>query len=146
MRHRVKKHKLALAADQRKALLRTLLTSLLQHGEIVTSLGRAKALAPLANKVIHLATKGDTVHHIRQVARLVYPVYTGEIIEDTKSDKLIEETVLRRLFRTIAPSFEKAQGGYVRVLHLPPRRGDAAPMALVQIVGTEPQAESVVEA
>lgn len=133
MRHRNKKHKLALPADQRKALLRSLLTSLIQHGEIVTSLGRAKALIPMANRLIHLAAEGSTVHRIRQAARVLYPVKTGELIEDG-DDRLIEETVLRKLFRQIGPSFPQKQGGYVRLFHLPPRRGDAAPMAMLQLV------------
>ena len=135
MRHRNKLAKLSRAADQRKALMRTLATSLFIHDEITTTLARAKALRQYADKIVTLAKRGD-LHAIRQAARLIYNTQTGATIEDQQGDKTreIPETVLRRLFRNVGPRFQERKGGYVRVLHAHPRRGDAAPMAIVQLV------------
>lgn len=135
MRHRNKLHKLSRAADQRNAIIRSLVTSLFLHDEIITTQGRAKALKGFADKVVTLAKRGD-LHAIRQVAKIVYRRETGEMIEDKQGDKTreITETVLRRIFRTVGPRFKDRKGGYVRVVPAPPRRGDAAPMALVQLV------------
>ena len=71
MRHQTKKHTLGKAQDQRKALLRSLATELFMHGEITTTLARAKALKPYAEKIITLAKKGD-LPSIRQAARYIY--------------------------------------------------------------------------
>ncbi|MEB3286097.1 MAG: 50S ribosomal protein L17 [Vampirovibrionales bacterium] len=135
MRHRKKLAKLSRAADQRKALMRTLATSLFMHDEITIPLARAKALRPYADKIVTLAKRGD-LHAIRQAARLIYNAPTGEVIEDKQGDKTreIPETVLRRLFRNVGSRFQERKGGYIRVLQAPPRRGDAAPMAIVQLV------------
>ncbi len=131
MRHRRKKHHLGKAADQRNALIRTLATSFIKNQEIVTTLARAKALKEVADHLITLGKKGD-VHAMRQAARLVYNHPTGELMT-TESGKTISETVLRRLFKSIAPKFQERNGGYTRVIKLPPRRGDAASMALIQL-------------
>lgn len=131
MRHRNKLKKLGKAADQRKALLRSLATSLFKHDEIMTTKTRAKALRPIADKIVNLAKKGD-LNAIRQVARIVYHSKTGETITEAESRE-IPETVLRRIFRTVAPRFKDRTSGYVRVIPAPPRRGDAAPMAIVQL-------------
>ena len=71
MRHQTKKHTLGKAQDQRKALLRSLATELFVNGEITTTLARAKALKPYAEKVISLAKKGD-LNSIRQAAKYIY--------------------------------------------------------------------------
>lgn len=132
MRHRVKRHRLAKPADQRKAMLRSLATSFIIHEEISTTRERAKALRPIVEKLITLAKRGD-LHAIRQAKRWIYDQPTGEMIAD-KNDKQIEETVLRRLFRSIGPRFAERKGGYTRIIPAPPRRGDASPMAIFQLV------------
>jgi large subunit ribosomal protein L17 len=132
MRHRCKKHLLARPKDQRDALLRTLATSFIKNDEIVTTLGRAKAVKSVLEHLITLGKQGD-VHAMRQAARLVYNHPTGNLLT-TSSGKTISETVLRRLFQTIAPQFSDRAGGYTRLLKASPRRGDAAPMALIQLV------------
>lgn len=131
MRHRRKGHHLARAADQRNALIRTLATSFIKDDEIITTLGRAKALKEVADKLITLGKRGD-VHAMRQAARLIYNHPTGNQIT-TENGKTISETVLRKLFKTVAPQFADRNGGYTRLVKVPPRRGDAAPMALVQL-------------
>ena len=142
MRHQTKKHTLGKAQDQRKALLRSLATELFLHGEITTTLARAKALKPYAEKIITLAKKGD-LHSIRQAAKYIYnketgeyiDVKTGEIFEAPQKDKkLSSQTVLRKLFVVIGKQYSEKKGGYTRIYHLPPRRGDASEMALIQLV------------
>lgn len=131
MRHRCKVAQLGKPADQRKAMLRSLTTSLFTYDEITTTLVRAKALKSLADRVVTLAKRGD-VHAIRQVTKMIYHSSTGELFT-TESGKDLPETVLHRIFHTVAPRFASRQGGYTRVIQMPPRRGDAAPMALVQL-------------
>ncbi len=142
MRHMCKKHTLGKAQDQRKALLRSLATELFVHGEITTTLARAKALKPYAEKVISLAKKGD-LNSIRQAARYIYnketgkymDLSTGEVFEAPQADKkLASQTVLRKLFVVISKKYSDRKGGYTRIYHLPPRRGDASEMALIQLV------------
>ena len=142
MRHMCKKHTLGKAQDQRKALLRSLATELFVHGEITTTMARAKALKPYAEKIITLAKKGD-LHSIRQAARYIYnketgknmDLATGEVFEAPQADKkLASQTVLRKLFVIIGKQYSDKKGGYTRIYHLPPRRGDASEMALIQLV------------
>ena len=142
MRHQTKKHTLGKAQDQRKALLRSLATELFVNGEITTTLARAKALKPYAEKVISLAKKGD-LNSIRQAAKYIYnketgkymDLATGEVFEAPQADKkLASQTVLRKLFVIIGKQYSEKNGGYTRIYHLPPRRGDASEMALIQLV------------
>ena len=142
MRHQTKKHTLGKAQDQRKALLRSLATELFVHGEITTTMARAKALKPYAEKVISLAKKGD-LNSIRQAAKYIYnketgkymDLATGEVFEAPQADKkLASQTVLRKLFVIIGKQYSDKKGGYTRIYHLPPRRGDASEMALIQLV------------
>jgi large subunit ribosomal protein L17 len=133
MRHRCKVHHLARPQDQRKAMLRSMATSLFMHDEITTTLARAKALKEQADHIVTLAKRGD-VHAMRQVLRLIYNQSTGALTTDEKTGKEVSETVLRRIFRNVGPRFKDRKGGYTRVIPAHPRRGDAAPMALVQLV------------
>lgn len=142
MRHMCKKHTLGKAQDQRKALLRSLATELFVHGEITTTLARAKALKPYAEKVISLAKKGD-LNSIRQAAKYIYNKETGKYMDlasgetfdaPRKDKKLASQTVLRKLFVVISKQYSEKNGGYTRIYHLPPRRGDASEMALIQLV------------
>lgn len=133
MRHRCKVHHLARPQDQRKAMIRSMSTSLFIHDEIMTTLARAKALKEHADRIITLAKRGD-IHAMRQVTKMIYNQPTGHMVMDEKQKKEHPETVLRRIFRTVGPRFTERKGGYVRVVQAHPRRGDAAPMALVQLV------------
>ena len=142
MRHQTKKHTLGKAQDQREALLRALATELFVHGEIKTTMARAKALKPYAEEIITLAKKGG-LHAIRQAARHIYnketgkymDLATGEIFEAPVADKkLARQTVLRQLFVVIGKKYSERKGGYTRIFRLPPRRGDASEMALIQLV------------
>ena len=107
--------KLGRDSSARKALFRSLLTSFFAHERIETTEAKAKEVSGLAEKMITLAKKGD-LHARRQV--LVW----------------VDEEVTKKLFDTIAPKYAERQGGYTRVLKLGPRRGDAAPMAILEFV------------
>lgn len=142
MRHQSKKHTLSKPQDQRKALLRSLATELLTHGEIKTTMARAKALRPYAENIITLAKKGD-VHARRQAGKYIFDKEIGSFVDiDTKEvyesapegKKVVAQTVLRKLFNQIGTKYSSRQGGYVRIFRLPPRRGDASEMALIQLV------------
>lgn len=141
MRHQCKRHKLGRPQDQRKALLRSLASSLFMHGEIKTTMAKAKALKPYAEKIVSLAKKGD-LHSRRQAAKHIYDQDTGRFINEAgevfeasdAEEKLIPETILRKLFNSISKEYAERKGGYVRIYRLPPRRGDAAEMALIQLV------------
>lgn len=142
MRHQCKKHTLGKAKDQRDALLRSLATELFTHGEIKTTMSRAKALRPYAEEIITKAKKGD-VHARRQAARFIYDKEIGGFVDVESKEvhetapegkKVVAQTVLRKLFNQIGTKYSSRQGGYVRIYRLPPRRGDASEMALIQLV------------
>jgi len=119
MRHRNAYYKLGLKTSHRTALLRGLLTSLVDHERIESTHIRCKALKREADKLVTLGKRG-TLHHRRLAARLLY-----------------REDLVNKLFDTIAPRFKDRPGGYTRIVQLGRRRGDAAPMAIVEFVGYE---------
>ncbi|MEQ2444860.1 50S ribosomal protein L17 [Pseudoflavonifractor sp. CLA-AP-H29] len=103
-------------SDQRKAMLRAMVTYLLENGQIKTTLPRAKEVAPLAEKMITLAKKNDLASY-RQALSFI-----------TKED------VAKKLFSEFNLKYQGREGGYTRVVKIGPRRGDAAEMAIVQLV------------
>ena len=108
--------KLGKRTDQRKAMLRAMVTYLLENGQIKTTVTRAKEVAPVAEKMITLA-KDNTLASYRQALAFI-----------TKED------VANKLFKEIGPKYADRNGGYTRVVRIGPRRGDAAEMAIVQLV------------
>ena len=145
MRHQSKKHHLGKAQDQRNALLRSLATELILHGEIKTTMARAKALKPYAENIITLAKQG-TLHSRRLAAKFIFDketgkfmnFETGEVLEGVekadKEQKSVAQTILRKLFAETGKKYANRNGGYTRIYRMPPRRGDAAEMALIQLV------------
>ena len=137
MRHRSKTAKLKRNASHRKALLSNLACSLIEHGRIRTTLGKAKALRPVAEKLVTLAKRNDL--HSRRLA-IAY---------------LHQKDIVKKLFAEVAPASQGRQGGYCRITKLGPRMSDSAPMAYIEWVdrpaksGEEaeetPAAEAVVE-
>lgn len=97
-------------------MLRNLVTALLKEEQIQTTETRAKEVSQLAERMITFAKRGD-LHSRRQVLGYV-----------------MEETVAKKLFDTIAPRYEGRSGGYTRIVKIGPRRGDAAPMAQLELV------------
>jgi len=119
MRHRVKGKKLRRDTAHRRALLRNLVTSFLEKERIRTSLAKAKASRPLAEKMITLG-KRDTLHARRQAARFIF-----------------RKEVLKKLFDELGPRCSERPGGYTRIVKIGPRRGDGMDMALLELIGTE---------
>ncbi len=116
MRHQEKRHLLAKPADQRKALLRSLTTELFRYGQIETTEARAKAVQRECDHMVTLAKRGD-LHARRQAEAWIF---------DTE--------VCQVLFGEIAERYRERNGGYTRVIKAVPRRGDGAPMAVLQLV------------
>ena len=110
-------------ADHRKALLRNMATSLIENGQIETTEMKAKELSSVVDKLVTLAKRND-LHARRQVLAYVRNVEVDE--EGT--------TAVQKLFNEIAPSYAYRNGGYTRVVKTRIRRGDAAPMAIVEFV------------
>ena len=111
-----KLRKLGRPTDQRKAMLRNLVTSFLRTGRIETTVTRAKETQRMSEKMITLSKRGD-LHARRQVLAVVY-----------------DETVVKNLFEEIGPKYADRNGGYTRVLKMGPRRGDGAEIALLELV------------
>ncbi len=115
MRKKKKGRKLKRKKDQRKALLKSLAESLVEHERITTTQAKAKELAPFIEKLITKAKKGGLSQR-REVARVL----------SKKSTK--------KLFDEIAPRYKDRPGGYTRILKLPPRKSDGAKMAIIEFV------------
>ena len=111
-----KNRKLGRSSDHRKAMLRAMVTYLLENGQIKTTVTRAKEVAPVAEKMITLA-KENSLASYRQALAFV-----------TKED------VANKLFKEIGPKYADRNGGYTRIVRIGPRRGDAAEMAIIQLV------------
>ena len=123
--------KLGRNSAQRKALLRDLITDLIINERIETTLFKAKELQRLADKMVTLGKKGDLAAR-RQAAKLIRFELATEVNENGEVVK--EQYAIQKLFSEIAPKFVDRNGGYTRVLKTGPRRGDSAPMALIEFV------------
>lgn len=123
--------KLGRNSAQRKALIRDLITDLIINERIETTLFKAKELQRLADKMVTLAKKGDLAAR-RQAAKLIRFELATEVNENGEVVK--EQYAIQKLFSEIAPKFVDRNGGYTRVLKTGPRRGDSAPMALIEFV------------
>ena len=108
--------KLGRPTDQRKAMLRAMVTYLLENGQIKTTLTRAKEVAPLAEKMITLSKKNNLAAYRQALAFI------------TKED------VAHKLFTETNQKYLNREGGYTRIVRMGPRRGDAAEMAIIQLV------------
>lgn len=108
--------KLGRTSDQRKAMLRQLTTDLLEKGKIETTFYRAKEVQPVVEKMITLGKKGNLAAYRRAMGFVN------------------KEDVVSKLFKEVAPKYADRNGGYTRVTRLGPRRGDAAEMAVIELV------------
>ena len=100
-------------------MLRNLVTDLLDHGRLMTTLPKAKEVRPLAEKMITLG-KRDNLHARRQLQAY-----------------LLREAVAKKVFDTIAPRFADRKGGYSRIIKLGNRKGDGADLAIIELLGSE---------
>jgi len=119
MRHQLQGRKLGRTSAHRDALLRNLVTSLVEKERILTTVAKAKEARPLAEKMITLA-KRNTLHARRQALAFV-----------------TKESVVRKLFDKLGPRFSERPGGYTRIIKTGPRAGDGADMAVLEMIGTE---------
>ncbi|HFR3775178.1 TPA: 50S ribosomal protein L17 [Streptococcus suis] len=124
--------KLGRTSSQRKAMLRDLTTDLLINESIVTTEARAKEIRKTVEKMITLGKRGD-LHARRQAAAFVRNEIAFENYDEA-TDKYTATTALQKLFSEIAPRYAERNGGYTRILKTEPRRGDAAPMAIIELV------------
>ena len=108
--------KLGRSSDHRKAMLRAMVTYLLEKGKIETTVTRAKEVRSMAEKMITTA-KQDNLHSKRQVYSFIK-----------------KESVAKKVFDEIAPNYKEKNGGYTRIVKIGPRRGDAAEMAIIELV------------
>lgn len=122
--------KLGRTSSQRKAMLRDLTTDLIINERIVTTEARAKEVRSTAEKMITLGKRGD-LHARRQAASFV----RNEIADvREENEAVVVESALQKLFNDIAPRYAERQGGYTRILKTEPRRGDNAPMVVLELV------------
>ncbi|AIM24408.1 50S ribosomal protein L17 [Melissococcus plutonius] len=122
--------KLGRTSSQRKAMLRDLTTDLIINERIVTTEARAKEVRSTAEKMITLGKSGD-LHARRQAAAFVRNEVASVHEEE---DTIVVESALQKLFNNLAPRYEERKGGYTRILKTEPRRGDAAPMVILELV------------
>ena len=108
--------KLGKTTDQRRAMLRQQVTDFLANGKMETTVTRAKEIAPLAEKMITLGKKNTLASRRQALASI------------TKED------VVTKVFKELAPQYAERNGGYTRITKIGPRRGDAAEMAIIELV------------
>jgi large subunit ribosomal protein L17 len=119
MRHKVDGRLFGRPANQRKALLRGLVSSLLEHERIETTTAKAKEVRKIAEKIVTLGIRGDL--HAKRLALSYVP----------------NRTVIAKLFSEIAPRFTGRNGGYLRIIHTRQRVNDSAPMSVLEFVDYE---------
>ena len=119
MRHKVAGYKLKRDVSDRRALLRNLVTSVINEERVITTVVKAKAAKPLVDKMITLA-KTDTLHARRQAASY-----------------LMTPASVKKLFEKLGTRFGQRQGGYTRITRLGFRQGDGAEQAILELVGSE---------
>lgn len=118
MRHKMSGRKLGRNSSHRRALLRNMVTSFLEHERLVTTLPKAKEIRPLAEKMITLG-KRDTLHARRQV-----------------HSYLLDDATTKKVFDTLGPRFGERPGGYTRIVRLDYRVGDGAERAVIELLGS----------
>ncbi len=123
MRHRIKTIKLGRSQSHRDALLANQVVSLIEHHRIKTTLAKAKAVRPFAEKMVTLGKRGDL--HARRLAAS----YLGQ------------KDAVKKLFAEVAPRAASRQGGYTRIIKLGPRQSDSAPMAFIEWVDSVTEAK-----
>ena len=122
MRHRTSGRKLNRTSKHRQMLFRNMAQALIKHEQIVTTLPKAKDLRPVIERLITLGKRGDL--HARRMAFA----------------RLRDDTMTKKLFEVLGPRYQERQGGYTRVLKAGFRYGDAAPMAVIELVDRDEDA------
>ena len=127
MRHGFAGRRFSRSSSHRQAMFANLAVSLIEHEQIVTTLPKAKDLRPIVEKLVTLGKRGD-LHARRQVIA-----------------QIGNESVVKRLFDTIAPRYATRNGGYLRIMKAGFRQGDNAPMAVIEFVDRDPAAKGAAD-
>ncbi len=122
--------KLGRTSSQRKAMLRDLATDLIVHERIQTTEARAKELRSVVEKMITLGKRGD-LHARRQVAQFIRRELVTMTDDEGKETQIF---AIQKLFDNVAPRYAERQGGYTRIMKMGPRRGDGAPVVVIELV------------
>ena len=123
MKHRIKQRKLGKTSSHRQAMLANMAASLIKHEQITTTLAKAKALRPFVEKNITLGRKGGLANRRRAAANIR------------------DEAQAQKLFDTLGARYKDRNGGYTRIMKAGFRYGDAAPMAVIELVDRDPSAK-----
>ncbi|MCM3638493.1 MULTISPECIES: 50S ribosomal protein L17 [Bacillales] len=122
--------KLGRTSSQRKAMLRDLATDLIVHERIQTTEARAKELRSVVEKMITLGKRGD-LHARRQAAQFIRRELVTTADEEGNEKEIY---AIQKLFDNVAPRYADRQGGYTRIMKMGPRRGDGAPVVVIELV------------
>lgn len=155
MRHAIAGYKLGRTSAHRRSTFRNLAVALFQHGQITTTLPRAKAVKPLVEKIITLAKKGDLASRRRVIAALGHDHLQFFVVKGgAELEEIAEKTIVQKIFDDIAPRYKDRAGGYTRIIHLAGvhrinknkafpvaksgyRLGDGGELCVLQLVGSE---------
>ncbi len=117
MRHHNKNRKFGRTRNQRRALLKSLALSLVNHGRIITTLAKAKEIRPYIEKIVTRAKIANLPNQRLLISKLMN-----------------RKTEVKKLFKEIAPKYMDRKGGYTRIIKMPARISDASPMAIIEFV------------
>jgi large subunit ribosomal protein L17 len=132
MRHKVVGRRLSVTSSHRRAILRNLSQSLIEHGQIKTTLPKAKELVRFLEPLITLARKG-TLHARRLVISRMCDRF---MVDPADQEMLADDTIVQKLFKVVGPHFKDRSGGYTRIVKTSEWRvGDAGELVIVQLVG-----------
>ena len=143
MRHGVAGFKLGRDTEHRRAMWRNMAASLFIHGQITTTLPKARSVKPFVEKLISLAKKGDLASRRRVASRLqdriIVRSANDEDVTYNRYDEVVDgPRLVKRLFEEIAPRYADRPGGYTRIVRLDQRRiGDGSDLVVLQLVGDE---------
>ncbi len=141
MRHRMAGYKLGRTRTHRTSTLRNLAAGLFEHGQITTTVTKAKAMQPFVEKLITLAKRGDLHSRRLVLARLRDRIMTGDesVLERNRYGELRKgPKLVKHLFEEVAPRFADRPGGYTRIIKLGKKRiGDKAELCVIQLCGEE---------
>ena len=143
MRHRVAGFKLGRDTEHRSALRRNLAIALFAHGQITTTIPKAKSVQPFVEKLISAARKGDLASRRRVIKALNDPIRIraeddSDVVRNKYGEMVGGPRVVKTLFDDIAPRYADRAGGYTRIVRLGKHRiGDAADLCVLQLVGNE---------
>ena len=137
MRHRNKGRKLGRTSTHRRAMFSNMVASLVQHGRIETTEAKAKELRSIADKTISWGVSIQAL--ITKGKEKLTPVEQAKVVHAYRMARRVvkDEEALSKLFTDLGPHFATRPGGYTRILKTRVRKGDAAPMAFVELVGVE---------